>query len=229
MANTGTFRSALNGFNREDVAAYLEKSAERYNALKEEKIQLKKQVAELEEQLREQGGSRSRASELSVKVSMQEQELASLRAEVAELRTENAELNLRVKEAENRAFENADKVTEYESLCQRLATLELDASRRAVEIERSAETHAQELRQAAHEEEAVFSQRRDAAVRAYQQTLNSLALSANLTAKLVDNELGHMRQALKEIAASIDETMNTLEPPAYIPPELEADAPEGAE
>lgn len=229
MANTGTFRTALNGFNREDVAAYLEKAAERYNALKEEKIQLKKRVAELEEQLKEKDSTQAKSQELSAQLSEHNQMVAALREEVAALRSENAELRVRLKDAESRAYENADKVTEYDALRQRIATLELDASRRAVEIERSAETHAMELRQAAHDEEAVFNQRKEAATRAYQQSLTNAALSANLTAKLVGNEMSHMMQALKEIAASLEETAGALEPAAYVPPAVEADETEEAE
>ena len=234
MANTGTgtgsgtFRTALNGFNREDVAAYLEKAAERYNALKEDKIQLKKQVAELETRLSEQENTQSRSQEQEAQLSEQSRTIAALQAEVEELRSENTELLLRLKEAESKAYENADKVTEYDTLRQRIATLELEASRRAVEIERSAETHAMELRQAAHDEEAVFNQRKEAATKAYQQSLTNVALSANLTAKLLGNEMSHMIEALREIAASLEETAGTLEPASYAPP-ADAAAPEGAE
>ena len=229
MANNGTFRTALNGFNREDVAAYLEKAAERYNALKEDRIQLKKQIAELEEQLEASGSTQSQSLELEEQLSEQAQTIASLRAEVDELRSENAELRLRLKEAENRVYENADKVTEYDALRQRIATLELEASRRAVEIERSAETHAMELRQAAHDEEAVFNQRKEAATRAYQQSLTNAALSANLTAKLLGNEMNHMIESLKEIAASLVETAGALEPVPDLPPMDNEEIPEEAE
>ena len=217
MANNGTFRTALNGFNREDVAAYLEKAAERYNALKEEKIQLKKQVAELELQISEQSGSQSKSQELEMQLSEQSRTIVALHAEIEELRAENAELQLRVKEAESRAYENADKVTEYEALRQRIATLELEASRRAMEIERDAETRAMELRQAAHDEEAVFNQRRENASRAYQQSLTSAALSTNLTAKLLENEMNHLMQALQDIAASLEETAGALDPSPELP------------
>lgn len=229
MVNTGTFRTALNGFNREDVAAYLEKAAERYNALKEEKTELKKMVTELEEQLYEQRNAQGNAADSSGSSEEQSQTVAALQEELAQLRSENAKLLARLEEAESSAAAYADKAEEYDTLRQRIATLELDASRRAVEIERSAEKHALEIQQAARAEEAVFIQKKEAAVRAYHQSLNNASLNVTLTAKLVGNEMSQIMQSLKELAASLAEKAGALD--SEVSPALseEADAPKEAE
>lgn len=204
MAMTGTFRTALNGFNRQDVAAYLESAAARYTALKEENSQLRQKCAELEEKLA--------SAEKPEPAAKPAQSRAVPSAEVDALKAENASLLLRAEMAEERLSRSADKVAEYDALRERLTTLELEASRRAVEIERSAEAQALELRQAARQEEAAFRLRRDEAARQFQASLSKAAVSTGLSAKLVNGELERLAASLQEIAASLETTAGSFEP-----------------
>lgn len=228
MVNTGTFRTALNGFNREDVAAYLEKAAERYNALMEEKTELKKMVTELEGQLYELNSAQGSSADLSGNPDESKAAVAALQEEIALLRSENADLLARLEEAESKAAAYADQVAEYDTLRQRIATLELDASRRAVEIERSAEMRVKEIQQAARDEEAAFNRQMEASARAYQQSLTNAALNATLAAKLVGNEMGQIMQSLKELAASLGEKAGALDS-TLAAPAKEDEAPEASE
>lgn len=223
MAMTGTFRTALNGFNRQDVAAYLESAAARYTALKEENNQLRQKCAELEEKL---GAAENAQSEPEPaanaaqspavpsggQTAQNAEETAALTAELNAMKAENAELLLRAEIAEEQITRNADKVAEYDALRERLSTLELEASRRALEIERSAEAQALELRQAARQEEAAFRLRREDAARQFQASLRKAAVSAGLSAKLVNGELERLAASLQEIAASLETTAGSLEP-----------------
>lgn len=228
MENTETFRTALNGFNREDVAAYLEKAAERYNALKEEKTELKKMVTELEGQLYELSSAQEKSAAPSENLSESNEAVAALQTEVAQLRSENAGLLARLKEAESKAAAYADKVAEYDTLRQRIATLELDASRRAVEIEHNAEMRVKEMQQAARDEEAAFNRQMEATARVYQQSLSNESRNVTLTAKLVENEMSKIMQSLKELAASLAEKAGALDSKLAAPAK-EGEAPEASE
>ena len=53
MANTGTFRSAINGFNRQDVMDYLESASQRYEALKKERNELDRMRTEQQARVKE--------------------------------------------------------------------------------------------------------------------------------------------------------------------------------
>lgn len=76
----GKFRSALNGFNRQDVTAYIEGMAQRSKIVKEERDALEKQVRELKEQL--DHSTRDAAAEREKLQEEMETERAKLREEL---------------------------------------------------------------------------------------------------------------------------------------------------
>ena len=212
MATTGTFRTALNGFNRQDVAAYLESAAARYNTLKEEKTQLQQRCDELEAKLAAAAEAQAKLDSVSELLAQKTAEAEALSAELNGLKAENASLLTRLDAAEERLSRNAEKAAEYDELRERLSTLEVEASRRAVEIERSAEAQALELRKAARQEEAAFNLRRDEASRQFQATLSKAAISTGLSAKLLNGELGQLAASLQDIAASLEKAANSFDP-----------------
>ena len=166
MANDGSFRSALNGFNRQDVTDYLESASARYNSLKKERNDIEKQCqeqlarvkelesscAELEqtaEELREElaaamtasealeqelQAERSSRGELEAKLNAALKELEETKASLSEAARREAAApseSEEMKDLRAKLEETGSKAAEYDLLRQRLATLELDASRRA--------------------------------------------------------------------------------------------------
>ena len=178
MANDGSFRSALNGFNRQDVTDYLESASARYNALKKERGDLEKlykeqlaRVKELEaadaeretalaalreeletanaarcaleeELLTAQSGREALEAQLSDARSALDAAKASL-AEAAKREAASSAESDEMKALRVKLEETGSKAAEYDL---RLATLELDASRRAAEIERTAREEVEDHR-----------------------------------------------------------------------------------
>lgn len=261
MANTGSFRSAINGFNRQDVQEYLESAANRYNTLKKERNDLEKLRQEQAAQLRT----------LEENAAQWEPKLASLQAELETARARNAELEVRLPglqeeleaanarlseagaalEAEKAARSAAEaacrsagdeseerrqlqlrlteaeaKAEEYALVKDRLATLELDASRRAAEIEREAQRSAEEILRKAREEadalrraaeaeagdlrrqalEADDAQtaRRTELAESFRTSLRDAARETGNVAGSLDQELGRFAARLQELRASLE-------------------------
>ena len=167
MANTGTFRSAINGFNRQDVMDYLESASQRYEALKKERNELDRMRTEQQARVKELESIQEEAADIKEQAAQEtaealaqlrakEEECESLRASleavtrerddalarptedpaVAEaLRSEVSALQARLAEIEAKQAETVRKAEEYDSMRDRIATLELNASRRAADIE----------------------------------------------------------------------------------------------
>jgi chromosome segregation ATPase len=193
MANDGTFRTALKGFNRQDVAEYLESAADRYNTLKKERNVLSRKneeqaatiqslteaQAELQrqaEELRDEfDHAKTEMDDLETELSGARDELASVRKALEEAQSELkaaraarlgaeeelGEICARLEAVQAAPKEDSGalaalraqleaaqaKASEYELMKERIATLELDASRRAAEIEREAGAAAEALSQ----------------------------------------------------------------------------------
>ena len=181
MAFDGSFRSALHGFNRQDVTEYLESASARYNTLKKERTDIEKQyrdqlakVKELEDagaemeltigELREELSrvkavreameqdlqqERSAHNELEAQLALARKELEGAKASLTEAAKREAAASgesEEMKALREKLHEAGSKAAEYDLLRQRLATLELDASRRAAEIERTAREEAEDHR-----------------------------------------------------------------------------------
>ncbi len=125
-------KSFLGGFNREDVSAYVEALAGRMRKVKEERDRLDEKCSENEEKLSLLSQERI---DLQQRLKNAENELSELRSGCEELKTLSESLKQRLEQAE-------PKAELYDSLRERIADLELNASRRAMEIEKEADERA---------------------------------------------------------------------------------------
>ncbi len=294
MAVNGTFRSAINGFNRQDVMDYLESASQRYEALKKERTdlerirteQLEKQK-ELEAAQEEAAAQKEQAVQAldeaqeqlracqdeceTLRVSLEEVTaarddaqskvnavLAQLRAaeetnarltqsleeskaapkedpaEAAALRAEADQLRSQLNEMESRQAETLKKANEYDTVRERIATLELNAVRRAADIEdtaraeahaliEQAEQQAREIRENAQrdaeallqqtrEEEADFLSQREEIHRSFRESLRGAAQETDASAALLSTELQRLNEKLKGISEALTETALRFEP-----------------
>ncbi len=286
MSNTGSFRSAINGFNRQDVQDYLESAAARYNTLKKERNDLEKlrqeQSAqmraleeaageweqkllasreELEAALTQNAGLEGSLAELQEQLEGAAAELAETKKALGEEKAarSRAEEACRSTEGESeetvllrsRLAEAESKVSEYELVKERLATLELDASRRAAEIERearleaeailrkageeaealkqAARTEAEAIRSAAKEAEAAMVAQRAEASESFRTSLRGAASETDSVAGKLSDELGRFTERLKEYARAMTAAAAGFDPPSSEDAEAEApcSCPEG--
>jgi len=112
------------GFNKKDVAAYIEELSANSNKYKDEN-----------EKLRECRGSKEALDALQREHDVLTAELEQLKADNARLEDENATLTSELKALKS-------DIEAYKAAREQLVSLELDANRRAVEIERGARTNA---------------------------------------------------------------------------------------
>lgn len=150
----GQFRAALGGFNRRDVAQYIEKMA------KEHREQLEALQAELEQTRSERetlaaelGDLRSHSGDLAdqeakVRASLEEstQSLAHLRGELQVTQGHLAMAKKQLGDLQGKVAQLEPMANQYEILKDRVATVELDAHRKAQETVAQAEVQAQQIR-----------------------------------------------------------------------------------
>ena len=127
MAAPQNFRSAFNGFNREDVVNYISYMTNRHDTeLNELRSELASVTAELEA-LREKSGA---AEELEQENADARENLARLERELADSRSEARDLRTRLEELESAPAAPQEAVPDW--------TEELNAYRRAESTERRA-------------------------------------------------------------------------------------------
>lgn len=189
MAASHTFRSAIGGFNREDVVQYIEYTRSKHDAeiaqLKSDNQALKDELAVLRGQPAQAPSEDLSAKlvELEEKLTAAEQERNALLAQVAQLQ---AELT-------------AKEVAAPQSPSQELAGKELEAYRRAERAERVARERAQLIYDQANGVLADATIHVDeAAAQIGQMTDN---VSAQLTA--LQEAVSGSKHALKEAAATL--------------------------
>ena len=268
MANTGTFRSAINGFNRQDVMDYLESASQRYEALKKERNELDRMRTEQQARVKELEGIQEEAvaikeqaaqetAEALAQLRAKEEECESLRASleavtrerddalarptedpaVAEaLRSEVSTLQARLAEIEAKQAETVRKAEEYDSMRDRIATLELNASRRAADIEEAARSEARalleqaeqqagELRAKAEQDAAdlldrtrqenqEFLAQRDENYRLFRENLQGAAAETEASTGFISEELQRLGDKLKGIVSSLTDTSRRFDPEA---------------
>ena len=134
-----TFRSSLGGFNRRDVLQYLEQLS---NAHRKELVELQKELTRCEGErkvlettlagLEDEKGSVA-AEEARVRASLEESTatLARLRGELSETETQLAAARSELNRYQCEVAELAPMAKNYEELKDRVATVELDAHRKA--------------------------------------------------------------------------------------------------
>ena len=131
MAELQTFRSAFNGFNREDVVRYIEYINNKHN---DQVAQLNNELAQLREQLELAQAEPNRQADLELRLEQSQEQCSALEADLAaataELESANAKL-AQALEAQNSAQVRTEN--------------ELEAYRRAERTERLARERAEQL------------------------------------------------------------------------------------
>ncbi len=150
MNEPQTFRSAFNGFHREDVVnhiAYMSNKHEtQVNQLRSEADALRTELAALREQMDEDAACQDRTAELEQTVADRDAELANLREELEtanQLLNEQAEQLAALREELEEAKEAAAKPVAIEKSASHWD--ELRAYRRAETVERQARDRVNEL------------------------------------------------------------------------------------
>ena len=150
MNEPQTFRSAFNGFHREDVVnhiAYMTTKHETLvNQLRSEADALRTELAELQSRMDEDSAAQDRVSELEQTVADRDAELASVREELEaanQLLNEQAEQMAALREELEEAKEAAAKPAAIEKSANHWD--ELRAYRRAETVERQARDRVNEL------------------------------------------------------------------------------------
>lgn len=150
----GRFRGALGGFNRRDVAQYIEKAAKEYQeqieALQAQLEQERAEKAALSEELE---GLRSHSSDLAeqeaqVRASLEEstRSLTSLRGELQVTQGHLTIAKKQLGDLQAKVAQLEPMAQQYEVLKDRVATVELDAHRKAQEVISQAKDQAAKLR-----------------------------------------------------------------------------------
>lgn len=124
--------SLFGGFNKKDVADYIEDISKRYTDVLNENEQLRSRCEELEKYMQSN-------KELQDELDLKTIELDDVATENNRLAEENAALAARVAEL------NED-IGAYNAAKERLAALEVEASRRAIELQREANNAADAIR-----------------------------------------------------------------------------------
>ena len=150
MTEPQTFRSAFNGFHREDVVnhiAYMTtKHESQVNQLKSEAEALRTELAELRGQMADNAAEQSRAAELEQLLEDRDAKLASVREELEtanQLLNEQAEQMAALREELEEAKEAAAKPAAIEKSANHWD--ELRAYRRAETVERQARERVNDL------------------------------------------------------------------------------------
>lgn len=151
---SGRFRAALGGFNRRDVARYIEKTArehrEQIEALQAELEQAQKEKAELEAELE---GLRSHSGDLAdqeakVRASLEEstQSLTHMRGELQVTQGHLAIAKKQLGDLQGKVSQLEPMAKQYEVLKDRVATVELDAHQKAQATVDQAQAEAERIR-----------------------------------------------------------------------------------
>ena len=155
MANTGTFRREINGFNRQDVMDYLESASQRYETLKKERNELDRLRTEQQARVKELEGVQEEAAALKEQAAQEvaeameqlrakEEEFESLRAEqqalADELEAAREEAAAQKQQAARELAEALDKLRAKETDCDGLrASLESVTAERDAALAKPAE------------------------------------------------------------------------------------------
>lgn len=190
MATTLNFRSALGGFNREDVIQYIEytnsKHANQVNQLMGEAEELRRKLEQA-----------SAVHDLTETVAQLTAQLEEAAARQAVLEQENANLT-----AENEKLKNAQS----EAAANAISAMELEAYRRAEQAERNAKARADQIYQQAAGTIAQATTQVDEAAALFRKIADQVGEQMTLLQSAVDDS----KNALLDAAA----TMYSIRPDA---------------
>lgn len=183
MAVTLNFRSALSGFNKEDVVRYIEymntKNASQVNQLLNENEELRNQLSQL-----------TAIPDLSQDVAQLTDKVAELTAKLEAVEAEKAQL---------KAEYEALLAGQAEAAAQKLAAQELEAYRRAEQAERAAKVRADQIYQQAIGTLAQATSQVDGAANNFQQVAEAIGNQMLLLQQVVDSG----KNALLDAAATL--------------------------
>lgn len=183
MAVTLNFRSALSGFNKEDVVRYIEymntKNASQVNQLLNENEELRNQLSQL-----------AAVPDLSEDVAQLTSQVEALTAKLEAVEAEKAQL---------KAEYEALLAGQAEAAAQKLAAQELEAYRRAEQAERAAKVRADQIYQQAIGTLAQATSQVDGAANNFQQVAEAIGNQMLLLQQVVDSG----KNALLDAAATL--------------------------
>jgi len=181
MSNQKPIRGALfGGFNKKDVAGYIEELSKKSGEYKAESEQLRERCDELETSKLAMDELQDNYDSVQRELEDANTEIEQLKAEIAQLKDENTALSAELESLKVDA-------EAYKAAREQLVTLELDANRRAVELERDAKANA----------DRVLAEARDSVI-ALQSSLESIRRDA---LRMKDN----LYAQITGIASSIDD------------------------
>ncbi len=186
------------GFNRQDVVNYIERSARLTSEYKASKEALEARCDELAERLEEEksqnealktdlSSAGEKTSELYSRIAELEKELASMRETVSSKDEEIDNLARRISSYD-------ETIGAYETSKERIALLELNASRRAVNIEKEAENKA-----------AILTQKCNELVNSLKTEYITVCNDAEATAAHITNEMEKLGAKLCDITELLSE------------------------
>lgn len=188
-----TFKSVtFGGFSKQDVVAYIERTAQEHaaavTALEQEKAQLTSSRDALQTQLSE---AQTAAQDAAEREKALGEELEQLRGDSEQLRTENEELRRRTEELEALRRELALVRPDAESYRQfrtRVGEIECEAQRRSAELEASTVARLEQL------------------VSAFTAQYQEMMTTLDATASHVTGELRKVEVNLTQLPRAMDQT-----------------------
>lgn len=207
-----SFRSALGGFNRQDVQRYLEQTTADHKkevaALQKQLDQAREREAELEAELSglESERDSATASEAQIRASLEDstRTLTKLRGDLSQAESKLAVARKELERLQARVGELEPMAESYAQLKDRVATVELDAHRKAEDTMEEARQEAARLR----EETCRWLEGVLAQYGALSQGMNVLLEQARNMSQLEEHAqaLDEQAQRLREMAAQDGET-----------------------
>ena len=194
----GRFRGALGGFNRQDVASYMEKTAkehqeqlrklqEQLDQARSEQEQLGRELEELREQHEALGQQEAQTREsLNQRESALAERERTLAVTRGELQVAQGQLTMAKKQLgdlQAKVAQLEPLAQQYEVLKNRVATVELDAHRKAQETVSRAEAQAAKVRR----ETAEWVRELSGSYQALREQAAVLTLKAEETSALFEN------------------------------------------
>lgn len=209
MERAQNFRSAFNGFNREDVAQYLsylnKKHSSQVNQLNSELQDLRRKLENADPEELAEWKSRCEEQEMLLEAGKYEKE--ELTARLEQLEKEKTELAVRAAQLEAEKEELLAKVKEQPPVQEAPQTVvlagsaaqELEAYRRAERMERLARERAEQVYRQANGVLADATVKVDGAV----AQINAVTDQVMAQLDLLQNAVGSSRMALQEAASAM--------------------------
>lgn len=223
MSDTGThFRTvALGGFHKQDVLDYItaasRENQEQSAGLKQAAEQARQERAEMAGKLEAaEAGRKQNAAEcerLSGILAQRTTALEQAERDLAALKAEHEELLTRVAGLEEKLPHLEAGCAAYDALKDRMATIELEAHRKAKETMEQAERDAEEVRGSAQAEAAKLRSDLEGWLDRVQSGYQRLRTDLSATVTHLTGELERGRTALKESGGAFqqyDEALNAL-------------------